>query len=304
MKTATLKIRVPATSANLGPGFDTLGMALQMYNRFEAVPSDTFTITLAPGTCVETSGLSLDPQENLFAKAYRAYFQLRESAMIPVTLSIEAHIPLARGLGSSSSAIVAGLFLANAMHPEPVEKVALLPWAATLEGHPDNVAPALLGGVQCCFSNKRTIPLTWPESWKILLVIPPDPLSTEKARHVLPLSYPREDAVENMRALAAWLYALQQQDEALFRYALESDRLHQPARSNLIPEFQQVKSLLASTEILGSVISGAGSTIAVFSPSTEIHTEAKTLLQDLEGPLSHCRIITVKPDHQGTCPEQ
>lgn len=294
------RIRVPATSANLGPGFDTLGMALQFYNHFEAVLANELSVEIGPSTCVDTVDLPLSPSDNLLAKAYSAYFMFRKEPVIPAKLTLEAHIPLERGLGSSSTAIVGGLLLADQLHPDPLGKDALVPWAIELEGHPDNVVPALLGGIHCCLSNGESIRLRWPDLWGIILIIPPHAVSTEMARSVMPQQYTQQEAVENLRGIAAWMAAIQQEDEDLFRYALAADRLHQPARSNLIPEFRWLKEVLEGTEALGCVISGSGSTLAVYTPYPKAH-EA-TLRQLKSHPdLIPCRIFSVRPDIAGAC---
>jgi homoserine kinase len=294
-----MRIRVPATSANLGPGFDAFGMALQFYNHFEAHPAEAMAVTLAPGTCVETGDMSLDPGENLLAKAYTAYFGFRGVPLIAAALAIEAHIPLSRGMGSSSTAIVGGLMLADLMHPEPLGRDALLPWAIALEGHPDNVVPALLGGVRCCFDDGPAFTLAWPEDWGILLVIPPTPLSTHEARAIMPQHYSAADAVETLRGAAAWAYALSQKDSALFARAITCDRLHEPARGKLIPEYPVLKVLLQQTDAMGCVISGSGSTLAIYTSDPTVQEAVKTRLKN-EAQLAHCRIISVKPDTTGT----
>ncbi len=294
-----MKIRVPATSANLGPGFDTLGMALQYYNHFMAAPAEAVSIAVSPATCVDISAMSLAPEENLLAQAYEAYFRFRSEPVIPATLTVEAHIPLSRGMGSSSTAIVAGLYLADLMHPEPLGKEAILPWSVALEGHPDNVVPAMMGGVRCCLSHGESILLEWPEQWGILLVIPPTPLSTHQAREIMPPHYTTADTVETLRGMAAWIHGLSTRDAALFGYALQADRIHQPARGSLIPEFQVLQDLLTPAQAIGCVISGSGSTLAVYTPTLEDCQTLKATLSSPESPLAHCKIITVKPDTAG-----
>lgn len=298
MSTTGLRIRVPATSANLGPGFDTLGMALQFYNRFLVRPAPAMAVVCAEGTCVDTLGMSLDPAENLLAKTYQSYFELRGDPLIPAHLEIEAHIPFSRGLGSSSTAIVAGLYLADAMHPHPLGKEALIPWAVYLEGHPDNVVPAILGGVQCCLEHGPAFRLSWPVEWGILLVVPPNPVSTREARTIMPPHYSRDNAVSTMRGLAAWVYAVEHRNIRLFEKALAMDQLHEPARSQLIPEYAAVKKLIASTSAMGCVISGSGSTIAIFTPYPDAH-RAVRLLVETAPELSHCKIMSLRPDTTG-----
>jgi homoserine kinase len=297
---AAVRIRVPATSANLGPGFDTLGMALQFYNHFEASPAETLSVKLLPATCVDIEGLSLVPENNLFSQAYQAYFRFRGTPLIPAALAIEGHIPLSRGLGSSSTAIIAGLFLADLMSGAPLGKAALIPWAVELEGHPDNVVPALMGQVWCCMADHtHSFSLRWPESWGIILVIPPSPLSTHEARQSLPPNYPLEDTLKTVRGIAAWIHAIEHQDTVLFRYALSSDRLHQPYRGRLIPEYPILKGMLESTDVMGAVISGSGSTLAVFTPTSDNQQKTLAMLKAPDSPLAQCKIITVQPDSQG-----
>lgn len=293
-----VRIRVPATSANLGPGFDSLGMALAFYNHFEASPADTLSVEILPATCVDVDGLSLDLKQNLMAQAYMAYFAHRNTPVIPAKLGIEAHVPLSRGLGSSSSAIVAGLVLANALHPGPLPKEALLPLAVELEGHPDNVAPALLGGVLCCVNSGRVLRYDWPQEWGIWLVVPPTPLSTHAARGVLPTSYEASDVVENIRAMAAWTRGLETADSELFHEALQADTVHQPARAALIPEFALLQTVLRDQPAMGPIISGAGSTLAVYSPDSQAHRDIGEALRESES-LAHCRVFAVKPDDLG-----
>lgn len=293
-----MRIKVPATSANLGPGFDTLGMALQFYNHFEAHPSHGLTLRLSPSTCVDVAGLSLDPAESLLVKAYKAYYEYRDEPVMEADLVIEAHIPLSRGLGSSSTAVVAGLYLADCLHPEPLGKAALVSLASQLEGHPDNVVPAMLGGVRCCLSDGTDMTLAWPESWGILLVIPPSPLSTHQARSVMPTAYSQTEAVENIRGMAAWIYGLMKQDQSLFRYALASDTLHEPSRGRLIPEYPVLQEAVSQVDTLGSVISGSGSAMAVYTADDVSHKAVKEHLSRCEA-LSHCKIMSVKPDGEG-----
>lgn len=293
-----IRVRVPATSANLGPGFDTLGMALKFYNYFEAQPSKNLAVKILESTCVDVTGLSLEPSNNLLVQAYTHYFETRNISLKPATLAIEAHVPLARGLGSSSTAIVAGLVLADEMSGDSLGKEALVSMATALEGHPDNVVPALLGGTHCCLSNGASMALVWPEPWKIILVIPPNPLETHKARQVMPGSYSCTEVVETLQGMAAWIYALEHQDETKFSYALRADRLHQPARGKLIPEFSLLQNLCKDLPTLGCVISGAGSTCAIFSPHEAGHKETLEALK-VHPDLKHCRVITVQPDEKG-----
>ena len=291
------RVRVPATSANCGPGFDTLGLALTFYNHFDAQPADTMSLVIAPGTCVDVSGVSLDPADNLLAQSYVAYFTFRQQPVIPAQLCIEAHIPLQRGLGSSSSAIVGGLMLANAMSSHPLPITDLVPMAVELEGHPDNVVPALLGGVRCSFMDNQSILLPWPEAWSFLVVIPDTPVSTHEARKVLPSEYARADVIETVQGMAAWIHAVHTQEPQWMRKALGMDRVHQPYRGRLIPPWARLQELLAYREgVIGCAISGSGSTMLVIAESPEAIAPLKEYITPQ---LNGCRVLPLSLNTQG-----
>lgn len=294
------KIRVPATSANLGPGFDCLGMALHFFNHFEASASDTMSVSVAPATCVDVSGLSLDPADNLLAQAYQYYFEQRGEALRPASLSIEAHVPLSRGMGSSSSAIVGGLFLADSLHPEPLGKEALLPWAIELEGHPDNVVPALLGGVHCSLSNGKSIQVKWPQNWGVVVVIPDHKVNTHDARAIMPPHYSAGDVVETLQGMGAWMAGLLKGDADLVRYAFGADKIHQPYRSKLIPEFALLQTLLSNQHVMGPYISGSGSTLALWTPGETTPANIVDFLKQ-QPALGHCKIQALKVNEDGAC---
>jgi homoserine kinase len=304
-ETGPCRIRVPATSANLGPGFDTLGLAVPFYNYFEARAAKSLSVSVLPSTTVDLSHMPCDPERNLMARSYRRYFDAMGYRFIPAHLGIEAHIPTSRGLGSSSTAIVAGLFLANMMQGLPLTRRELLPMAVELEGHPDNVAPALLGGVCYCTSDSQEHApeafggiekLVWPEDWGLLFVIPPMPLSTKKARAVLPKSYSDADLDAHQQSVLEWVRALKAQDTTAFSKALCSDVMHEPYRKPLIPEWPVIEHTLAEEPILGVVLSGAGSTLLVMTPNSET-TQRSLAKLEASPELAHCRFLvqTVTP---------
>ncbi|MBY0450942.1 MAG: homoserine kinase [Cyanobacteria bacterium] len=280
------RVQVPATSANLGPGFDSFGMALKLYNRFEfkiQASNGPDIIEILPGTCVDVTGLDEDPVKNISLQAFSLFCDKAGLPRPSLQLGIEAHIPLARGLGSSSSAIVAGLIAGLTMlKPEGWTLDDLIPLAIEIEGHPDNVVPALLGGTWLCdvVSDQpfyRALP--WPEDWKVLLIVPEKPLLTHQARKVLPASVSLADAVYNLRKASLWSYAVLQQDTEAFRHSLE-DRLHQPYRAALIPHFDPIKEIARQHGALGTVISGAGPSILVISEAEK----ERSVIQALEVP--------------------
>jgi homoserine kinase len=201
---------VPATTANLGCGFDVLGLALQLYNTF------TLTTTSRPGWRVSVPpGVRLPPNErNLVYRAARRLFEQVGRMPAGLHLSLAMHIPLARGLGSSSSAIVGGLVAANHLAGNPLDREALLTMAVEIEGHPDNVTPALMGGLTLSYTttaSHRYVQLPFPQELTVVVAIPEFELSTAYARSVLPAQVSRADAIFNCSRTALLVYALQQQ---------------------------------------------------------------------------------------------
>jgi homoserine kinase len=193
----------------------------------------------------------------------------------PFKVTVEADIPVARGLGSSSTAIVAGLVAANQFLGEPFNAHDLLALGIEMEGHPDNVAPALLGGV--VLYDTRPYILPWPIEWRVFLLSPSYPVLTEEARRILPPTVPLADSIFNLRKASALTYALLREDMDALRDSLH-DKLHQPYRRGLIKEYELIERVVMDDGAFGMIISGSGSTMAVFYP-TVIHA---FLLEKLE----------------------
>lgn len=261
-------VTVPATTANLGPGFDCLGAALSLYNVFNFLPqapgAPAFTLTLLNG---DLPALSNDP-DNLL---YRAFCRLYETlGKAPPAVKIEARVgvPLARGLGSSATAIVGGLVGANTLAGNPLTVEEILKLAIELEGHPDNVAPALLGGAQLSVSGEDglTIPLEWHPDLIPVVIIPDFELSTAQARAVLPPTYSRGDAVFNAARLGLLTQALAQGRGDWLAPAME-DKIHQPYRQTLIPGYAELKAMALAAGAYNLVISGAGPTLLALTSS-------------------------------------
>ncbi|MBK8189856.1 MAG: homoserine kinase [Vampirovibrionales bacterium] len=264
----TLRFRAPATSANLGPGFDSFGLALTLYNHFAFTLAERDAVVVSDASTVNTKGLSVAPQDNLAFQALDRLYAEWGRSRPPVTLEITAHIPLARGLGSSSTAIVAALAAGLELSGESASRCDLLRLASELEGHPDNVAPALLGGVTLCDGSAgrmRCYSLPWPDEWGLMAIAPSDRLLTEDGRQALPESYSREDAVFNLRKSSVFVYSLMRADPEAFADSL-SDRLHQPYRGPLIRDFEPVRALARQAGAFGVVISGSGSSLLAFYP--------------------------------------
>ena len=277
------QVRVPATIANIGPGFDSFGLAVSLYNTFTFSPANKHAIE---GDLPQ--GISKDPGENLIFKAMDYFFSRTGHLPCGIKVTIDAQIPLARGLGSSSSAIVAGLMAANLISGDPLSKQDLLQLATQLEGHPDNVAPALMGGLQLCDEsaspgagigkiNAYTLP--FPADWRIVVMIPDYTVLTEEARRVLPDKVSFNDAVFNMRKASLLTYALLNHDGKAFAASLE-DKMHQPYRGKLLKEWQSIRDMAAECGAFGAVISGSGPTMAVFY-SKECQSDIMAGLDDV-----------------------
>ncbi|MBQ9988998.1 MAG: homoserine kinase [Clostridia bacterium] len=256
-------VRVPATSANMGPGFDALGMAVTLYNELTAVRADAVSVE------IEGQGAASLPRDehNLVYQSY--VFAMERFGHVPVPLFIKQtnHIPSARGLGSSSTAIVAGILLACAVSGTAVDRAACLDMAATLEGHPDNVAPAIYGGFTCSVmeGNKALCcRLEMPASLLPLAFIPDFELKTSQARAALPDSVPRRDAVFNLSRAAIITAAVAKGEGELLLRALE-DKLHQPYRAPLVPGFEAFTAL-GKANGCGIYLSGAGPTVMALCP--------------------------------------
>jgi homoserine kinase len=250
-------VRVPATSANLGPGFDALGLALALYNEVTAREADRVSVT------VEGEGAGRLPagDGNVVARGVRQAYEAAGRPFKGVALACVNRVPPARGLGSSAAAWVGGLVAGNALLGEPLSRDALLALAARAEGHPDNVTAALLGGltVSCAHGDGRVaaVSLPVPSVVRWVVLVPEVTSATAEARAVLPSSYSRGDAVFNVQRVALLLAALQAQRIDLLPAALD-DRLHQPHRLRLFPWMPSVVEAARAAGALGCVLSGAG----------------------------------------------
>jgi homoserine kinase len=259
--TDSLSLKIPATTANIGPGFDCLGAALTLYNEFRFSLTDqektTFEIVGA-----QPSKISLTDDNLLYQSFLRLYQHLGKTPP-SLKITIKVGVPLARGLGSSATAIVAGLLAANHFLNNPCSESELLDLAIALEGHPDNVVPAFWGN--CILSVKtedkwQFVPINCHADLAFILAIPNFELSTEKARAVLPKQLSYESAIYNMSHLALLIRALETANREWLSAAL-NDQLHQPYRRSLIPGYDLVRKAVLAAGAYGMVISGAGPTL-------------------------------------------
>jgi homoserine kinase len=272
------EVSVPATTANIGAGFDCLGAALSLYNHFEFSLADRLTIT--------ASGEGADKVErdetNLVYQAIAKFYQHIDRPIPAIAFHTDTKIPLSRGLGSSATAIVGGLVGANLLAGSPLERGELLDLAIAMEGHPDNVAPAMLGGCQLMASNQaggwEYCDLQWHESIAIAVAIPDFELSTAKARAVLPKQFSMADAVFNASHLALLTHGIQTGNASWLKAGLQ-DRLHQPYRQSLITGMADVQAAAIAAGAYGLVISGAGPTLLSLAPMGTIDVVAVAMQQ-------------------------
>jgi homoserine kinase len=307
----TVAVTVPATTANLGPGFDCIGAALSLYNRFEfsllaldeASTSETGHLeSRITATGLDAEQVSLD-QTNLAYQAFCRCYQHLGQTPPAIYLAIHLEIPLARGLGSSATAIVAGLVGANALAGAPLSEAELMALAIELEGHPDNVVPALLGGCRLAATKPDAswtiCDVPWHSDIVPVVAIPDFELSTAAARRVLPLTYDRQDAIFNTAHLGLLLRGLATGQPDWLQTALH-DRIHQPYRQVLIPGYAAVQAAAITAGAYGVVISGAGPTLLALTHLTQaagVQAAMQKAWQDASI-IAHAHILPI--DLQGT----
>lgn len=268
-----VSVKVPATTANLGPGFDSLGLALPIYNVV------TVEETIMPGTGIEINIIDETQEQdiisiptdenNIVYKAIELLYNSIGQTPSELKITIKTHIPIARGLGSSASVIVGGLMAANELLGRPADEAALLSIATEIENHPDNITPAVVGGfVVSSLEEDGSVvysKMNWPKDWNITVCIPDYELATDIARSVLPTEVPMKDAIFNLKHTAMLVQAVNTHDEKLMKIAL-NDKLHQQYREKLIPGLKEIKEALKHEDnVMGVVISGAGPSVLVVS---------------------------------------
>lgn len=256
------EILVPGSTANLGGGFDTLGVAVQLYLRARIVD-----VRHDGGARLEVvSSRPAVRGTNAVERAFAAIAKQAKGPVPTVFAEVDSDIPLAAGLGSSAAAAVAGLRIFERV-TGPVPEATLLATAASIEGHADNAAPALLGGMTSVVegddSEPRALRWHWPEDLRFVIATPLEGLSTKKARAALSPTISRKDAVFNLQRVLSLVHALQSADYDRLREALQ-DRWHQPARAALVPHLSAVLAM-NDPDVLGAYLSGAGPSVAVLA---------------------------------------
>ena len=265
-QTRPIHLRLPATSANLGPGFDALGLAMSLYLTILATPAEDFLIEAIGRDAQLCSTI----EDNLILTTYMDV--LANVGVLAPNLHLKLHneIPLGMGCGSSAAALLAGVLLANHFGSLDWTDQQILEEACRREGHPDNVAACYLGGMTAsAITENSVVTATWGKNlnWNLLLAIPSGPLSTKKARALLPEHYSREDAVANIQSTALLVAAFAQNRPELLRAGMR-DQLHQPYRSKACPLLPKLLHLMETQEnssILGVALSGAGPSVLLIT---------------------------------------
>lgn len=291
------EVRVPASTANLGAGFDCLGLALELYLGVRA------TVISKPGSSsrarswgvVGTAALPRSPDQNLILRAMKLVAE-REGFKLPtIRLAVQNEIPVAGGLGSSAAAAVAGVALGYLVNDKPIPKETVLRYAAELEGHADNVGAALMGGFVVTFTRGDgsvvAVRKRWPKMIRLIVVTPATTLETKKSRGVLPQTVSRADAVHNLQRTALFVAAIEERRFELLSDAMQ-DKLHQDARKALIPGLSDVLAIPKMPGLLGVALSGAGpSVIALATDRFEEIGKALASKFEKHGVASTVRIL-------------
>jgi homoserine kinase len=291
------EVRVPASTANLGAGFDCLGLALELYLGVRA------TVISKPGSSsrarswgvVGTAALPRSPDQNLILRAMKLVAE-REGFKLPtIRLAVQNEIPVAGGLGSSAAAAVAGVALGYLVNDKPIPKETVLRYAAELEGHADNVGAALMGGFVVTFTRSDgtvvAVRKRWPKMIRLIVVTPATMLETKKSRGVLPQMVSRADAVHNLQRTALFVAAIEERRFELLSDAMQ-DKLHQDARKALIPGLSDVLAIPKMPGLLGVALSGAGPSVIALA-TDRFEEIGKTIASKFEkhGVASTVRIL-------------
>lgn len=274
------RIKVPASSANLGSGLDTLGLAVSLWLDCTFTPARSLTIdVLGQGAGM----ISRDEDNLVWQSAEIVHRGVANQPMPRGRLTISSEIPLGRGLGSSAAAVVAGILLANACLDYPLSLSQLFQWAVKIEGHPDNVGAALYGGVIMAWTREDDFVAVQqynPPNLTAILIIPDYLVPTKEARSLLPDTVSRQDAVFNAQRVALWIHALATQDWSLLRYATQ-DRLHQPYRKVRIHGMDEIFESALAAGAVSATISGSGPTILVLAADSHLTAVTEAIANTL-----------------------
>ncbi len=290
-----MRLKVPASTTNFGAGFDTFGLALNLYNVFEVHKSSHFSVQ------IEGEGGHLPTDENnLVIKVYKRCCEVYGEKPSPFSLRQINHVPTARGLGSSATAIVGGVYIFERLHRKSLSLKEKLKIAFEFENHPDNLLPTMLGGFVVCVSGDPVTysRLTFPEDLSLSFVVPDFELSTQEARRVLRQEVPLEDAVFNLQRASLFVSALIGRKYELLRTAVE-DRLHQPYRAKLIRGIEDVFREGYRAGAYAVFLSGAGPTVcALCSPEQEVEV-GNSMKQAFSQAGVKARVLNLRGSNEG-----
>lgn len=274
------RIKVPATTANMGPGFDTLGLALNLYNEFE--------VERIEGG-IETEGCGDFPvKENLIVKTMEQVLKDHDYKLEGVRIEGKnIGVPISRGLGSSATCIVAGIMIANALMGDPLSADDIIKIGTEMEGHPDNIVPAVIGGMTVSIYDQGDVTyskVNVSSDLRFAVMIPDFMVSTHEARGVMPSHYSKEDVVVNISRVAMLVAAMNNGEVEKLRLATE-DRVHQPYRKKLIPEIDEVFKAAKEMGSMAEMISGSGSTLlaVIHRDNHDFEQNMKDVLKNFKG---------------------
>ena len=293
-----IHVQIPATSANMGPGFDSIGVAVSLYNHIwvEEIPE---------GLEVEVRREQSLPvprdESNLIYQTMKYFYEQKGLSMPGVRLIQEDHIPMVRGLGSSAACIVGGLFAANALAGSPCTRDELAQMAAQLEGHPDNSNPAIFGSMVVGALDEKEmkyVRLELPQDLLFAIMVPDFPVSTEKSRAVLPDSYSRADVVFNASRAALLVASILTGKYENFDIAME-DRVHQPYRAALIPNMENIFAHAKEYGAAATYLSGAGSTLMAMVRREEAEAFGRKMSAYLAALPHNWELTLLEPERTG-----
>jgi homoserine kinase len=294
----TVRLRLPATSANLGPGFDAMALALEFFLEIEAIPAPRFSIAATGRNQNICAGLS----RNLLIQTYESVLAAAQREVVPLEIIMRNGIPVGMGCGSSAAVRLAAVALASAFGNLDWDAAKIVNQAVRIEGHPDNVAACWHGGLTIAANGQELaiVSIPPPAHWRALLVLPEIPVATAKARGMLPKSYAQHDVVANLQcaALLTAAFALGRAD--LMRLATQ-DRLHQPYRMELCPLLPALLPLAGSHGVMSVTLSGAGPAVLLLTQEPEAMDKAlQAAVLELANPVCPVEILTTPLCHGGT----
>lgn len=293
-----IHIRVPATSANMGPGFDSIGVALQLYNHLwvEEIPEGVeIEIRKEQPITIPTD------ESNLIYQTMRKLYDAKGLKMPGVRLIQSDDIPMVRGLGSSAACIVGGLMAANELAGRPCTKEELAEMAAQMEGHPDNSNPAFFGSMVVGAlgeKNMKHVRLELPDDLFFAIMVPDFPVSTERSRSVLPKDYSRSDVVFNVSRAALLVASLMTGKFENLEMAME-DKIHQPYRKELIPHMEDIFAKAKESGATACYLSGAGSTLMAMVTKDKAETFRNQMSAYFAALPNNWQLTLLKPDLEG-----